>query len=109
MIPAIATSFFAGSFLIGISALMPPIAGAARELFLRVVEHEEREIEEPAAHAPAVDEHVLLVEVPAARPDLQRRDLVVEAIGLGAGGGLLLERQRAANRLREVDLALDLV
>ena len=30
MIPAIATSFFAGSFLIGISALMPPIAGAPR-------------------------------------------------------------------------------
>ena len=30
MMPAIATAFFSGSFLIGISALMPPIAGAPR-------------------------------------------------------------------------------
>ena len=59
----------------------------------------------PPRHALAVDQHVLFVEVPAARTHLQRRDLVVELVGLAA----LLERQRAADRLAEVDLALDLV
>ena len=60
-------------------------------------------------HALAVDRHVLLVEVPAARAHLQRRDGVVQLVALGAGGGLLLERERAADRLADVDLALDLV
>ena len=53
--------------------------------------------------------HVLLVEVPAARAHLQRRDLVVELVALLAGRRLLLERERAPDRLADVDLALDLV
>ena len=61
-------------------------AGAARELLLRVVEHEEREVEDAAGDALAVDRHVLLVEVPAARADLQRRDLVVELVALRSAG-----------------------
>ena len=84
-------------------------AGAAREQLLRVVEHEEREVEDAAVDSPAVDGDVLLVEVPAARAHLQRRDLVVEPVASCAGRSLLLERQRAPDRLADVDLALDLV
>ena len=83
--------------------------GAAREQLLGVVEHEEREVEQAAVDSAAVDRHVLLVEVPAARADLQGRDLVVELVGLASRRRLLLEREGATDRLVDVDLALDLV
>ena len=79
--------------------------GAARDLLLRVVEHEQGKVEDAAAHALAVDQHMLFIEVPAARTHLQRGDLVVEPVGLAVG----LERERAADGLAEVDLALNLV
>jgi len=56
-------------------------------------------------HALAVDRHVLLVEMPAARTHDQRRDLVVQPVRLA----VLLERDRAAYRVLQVDLAVDLV
>jgi hypothetical protein len=65
-----------------------------------------REVEDAAGDALAVDGHVLLVEVPAARADLQGGDLVVELVFLA---GLVLEAELAADGLVEVDLALDLV
>ena len=80
-------------------------AGAARDLLLRVMEHEQREVEDAAVHALAVDQDVLFVQMPAARPHLQCRDLVVQLVALA----VLLERERAANRAAEVNLALDLV
>jgi len=80
-------------------------AGAARDLLLAVVEQEQAEVEDAARDALAVDQHMLLVQVPAARAHLQGGDLVVELVGLA----VLLQRQRAADRLAEVDLALDLV
>jgi hypothetical protein len=65
-----------------------------------------REVEDAAGDALAIDQHVLFVEVPAARTDLQGGDLVVELVFLA---GFVLERQFAADGLVEVDLALDLV
>jgi hypothetical protein len=81
-------------------------AGAARDLLLGVVEEHQREIENAAGDALTVDSHVLFVEVPAARADLQRGDLVVELVFLA---GFVLEAQLAADGLVQVDLALDLV
>ena len=80
-------------------------AGAAGDLFLGVVEQEEREVEDAARHAFTVDQHMLLVQVPAARTHLQRGDLVVELVRLA----VLLQRERAADGGLQVDLALDLV
>jgi hypothetical protein len=48
---------------------------------------------------------MLLVQVPAARAHLQRGDGVVELVALA----VLLQRERAANRSLQVDLALNLV
>jgi hypothetical protein len=81
-------------------------AGAAGDLLLGVVEEDQREVEDAAGDALTVDGHVLFVEVPAARADLQGGDLVVELVFLA---GFVLERQLAADGLVEVDLALDLV
>ena len=49
-------------------------------------------------------EHVLLVEVPAARPDHQRGGVLVERVLLALGAGVL---DRAADRVAQVDLALE--
>ena len=46
------------------------------------VEHVEPEVEQAARHRLAVDQHVALGQMPAARPDEQRRDLVVQAVAL---------------------------
>jgi hypothetical protein len=54
----------------------------------------------------AVDQHVLLVEMPAARADLQHGDLVVEPVDLAR---LVGESQSAAHGVVEVHLALHLV
>jgi hypothetical protein len=70
------------------------------------VEEDQAEVEEAAGDALAVDQHVLLVEVPAARTDLQGGDLVVELVFLP---GFVGEGQFAADGLVQVDLALDLV
>ena len=69
------------------------------------MEQEQREVEDAARHALAVDRDVLLVEVPAARAHLQRGDLVVELVRLADRH----QRERAADGGLQVDLALDLV
>ena len=79
--------------------------GAARQLLLGVVEHEQGEVEDAAGDALAVDQHVLFIEVPAARTHDQGGDLVVELVGLA----VLLERNRAAHGVAHIDLAGDLV
>ncbi|OIQ92942.1 hypothetical protein GALL_251570 [mine drainage metagenome] len=80
-------------------------ARAARDQFLGIVEHEQGEIEDAAGGALAVDQHVLFVEMPAARTHDQRRQLVVELIALAA----LLEIDPPPDGVYDVDLALDLV
>jgi hypothetical protein len=72
-------------------------AGAARQLFLGVVEHEQGEIEDAAGDALAVHQHVLFVQVPAARTHDQGRDLVVQLVLLA----VLLQRivRRTASRM----------
>src|SRR3990167_9749865 len=79
--------------------------GAARDELPRVVKEVEREIEDRTRGRPAVDEQVLLVEVPAARPHHQHRDLVVELVSLA----VLLECDRAARRVAQVRLPLEYV
>jgi hypothetical protein len=76
------------------------------DLLLGVVEKHQAEVEDAAGDALAVDQHVLLVEVPAARADLQHGDLVVELVDLA---GLVGESQSAAHGVVEVHLALHLV
>src|SRR6185503_21125573 len=80
--------------------------GAARELFPGVMEKGEREIEQTAGNALAVDGDVLFIQMPAARADLQHGDLVVQFVYFS---GLVREADRAADRVLEVHLALDLV
>jgi hypothetical protein len=77
--------------------------GAAREQLLRVVEEEEREVEDAARDGLAVDRHVLLVQVPAARAREQHRGLLVQAVALAA----LLEGDGAAHGVTQVCLPLD--
>ncbi|KAF1858516.1 hypothetical protein Lal_00015033 [Lupinus albus] len=80
-------------------------AGAARQLLFRVVDHEQGEVEDAARDALAVDEYVLLVQVPATRTDHQGRDLVVQLVLLA----VLFQRNGLAHGVAHVDLARELV
>ena len=79
--------------------------GPGLQLPLGRVEHVEAEVEETCGHRLAVDGDVLLAEVPAARADEQRRDLVVQPVLLLAG----VERDRPLDGIDQVRLALDAV
>ena len=70
-----------------------------------VAEEVEAEVEQARRHRRAVDLEVPLLQVPAARPHEQGRRLLVQAVLLLAG----IELDRAVERVREVDLALDAV
>jgi hypothetical protein len=67
------------------------------------VEHSEPEVEQARGDRLAVDERVPFVQVPAARPHDERRDLLVQAVPLLRR----LERDLPAHRLVEVPLPLD--
>ena len=82
-------------------------ARPAGEGFFGVVEEEEAEVEERPGDRLAVDLHVALDEVPAARPHEQDRGLVLERVLLARLGRR--ERDRAADRVAEVDLPVDQV
>jgi hypothetical protein len=68
--------------------------------------HVEREVGEAARRAPPVDEDVLFVQVPAARPHHDRRQRVIriERVGLALFRG---EVDRPVQRVLKVELALD--
>src|SRR5690606_2276210 len=77
------------------------------ELALGTVEEVEPEVEQGARHGLAVDEEVLLVQVPAARPDDDGRELAVllervRLAGLGVG-----EVDGAVEGVPQVELPLD--
>ena len=79
-------------------------AGSARQLLARVVEEDEPEVEQAGRDGGAIDQHVRLVQVPAARPDHQRGELgLVQGVGLLIG----LEGQPAAHGLGDRPLAGD--
>ena len=80
-------------------------AGAAAERFLGIVEEVEAEIEQRARHWLAVDHHVLLEQMPAAGANEQRRDLVVQLIGLAALRIDIVDL--AADGVGQIELALD--
>ena len=69
------------------------------------MEEVEPEVEEARGDGAAVDEEVRLLQVPAARADDQRRDLLAERIGLAALG--VGHGNGAARRIMQVDLASD--
>ena len=79
-------------------------AGSAVEQAAPVMEEVEAEIEQAGRDGLAVDLEVPLDQVPATRPDEQRRHLVVQAVALAVGA---LELDRAVDRVDEVRLALD--
>ena len=57
---------------------------SALQLLARVVEDDEPEVEQRPADRLSVDEMVALEQMPAARADHQRRDLVVQPVALAA-------------------------
>ena len=69
---------------------------------LRIVKGMEAEIDEGAGHALAVDRQMCLVEMPAARPHLEDRDLLAERIVLAADGVVIADR--APDSIVEIDL-----
>ncbi len=78
--------------------------GPAREQAARVVKEVKTEVEEARRDRPAIDAQVRLVEMPAARADHERRDMLVQAVGLALGRD---ELDRALDRVAQVALALD--
>src|SRR5919204_5577204 len=76
---------------------------AAFEKLFRVVEEEQAEVEDRARYGLAVDDDVLLVEVPTTRPHDEHRGALVQEIVLAA----LLEADRAATGIAQVQLAID--
>ena len=77
-------------------------AASAVDLRLAGVQEVEREVEEAAGDRLAVDQHVLLRQVPAARPDHgRRRGPSFERVLLAVG---LRERQRPVDRVPQVGL-----
>ena len=82
-------------------------ARPAGEGLLGVVEEEEAEVEEAPGNRLAVDLHVALDQVPAARPDEQDRGLLLERVLLARLGGR--ERDRTADGVAEVVLPVDQV
>src|SRR4029077_5695286 len=66
----------------------------------------ETEVEQRARHRFAVDKNMLLCQVPAARPDQKRRDLVVQPVLLALRTG---EGDGAVYRVAEIELAFDIV
>ena len=77
---------------------------SARQRLCAVVEQVQPEVEQRAGHRRAVDLEVALDEVPAARPDDERRQRVAEAVFLALGRG---ERQRPTHRVLQCGLAAD--
>ena len=80
-----------------------PAAGGERGL--RIEEEVEAEIEQRARHRLAVDDEMLLGQMPAARPDEQHRRLGAELVVLA--GLRVGEVDRPLPAVLEVDLALD--
>ena len=70
-----------------------------------VVEHVQRKIKQAAGDALTIDGHMLLVQMPAARTHNERRHFFVQVIRLA----VLFERNRATNRINQVDLPFDLI
>ena len=81
-------------------------SAAAGEELPGVVERVEREVEDAAGDRLAVDQHVLLGQVPAARADEQDGGLRVQPVGLALGRRVV---DAAANRVAQVDVPLQVV
>src|SRR5438067_13915117 len=74
------------------------------ELLAGIVEEGQAEVGERPRDERSVDDEMLLRQVPAARTDEQRRDLVVELVGLPIRGR---ESELLADRVHEIDVADD--
>ena len=80
-------------------------AGAACQLFFGIVEQEQREIENTAGNTFAIDQHMLFIQMPAARTYHQRSHFVIQHVAFA----VLFQTDRAANGIAHIDLALNLV
>ena len=74
-------------------------AAAARDQLLRVVKKVESKIEKPAGDRLAIDEQVLLDQMPATRPNEQDRDLFVKPVFFPSGLVKVIVRRTASRRL----------
>ena len=81
-------------------------ASAPGDLLLGVVEEHQAEVENAAGHALTVNQHVLLVQMPTARANLQRGNLVVQLVFLAH---LVDVADLAADGVLQIDLTLNLV
>src|SRR5580698_11353592 len=81
-------------------------AGAARQELAGVVEEIEPEIKQASRDGLAVEKHMLLGQVPPARPHEERGRLWVQLVGLALGAR---EGNRAAHRIAEIDMAVEKV
>ncbi len=79
-------------------------AGVAGQQVAGVVEEVEAEVEQRGRHRLAVDEQVLLIQVPAARAGQQHGRLLVQLVGLALRTG---EGDGPGGRVAQVDLSLD--
>ena len=70
-----------------------------------VMEHVQRKIEQAARDTLTIHGHMLFIEMPAARTHDERRNFFVQVIRLA----VLFERNRAANRIDQIDLPFDLI
>ncbi len=80
-------------------------ASAARDQLAGVVEKEQPEIEQAAAHPLAVHQQMFFVQMPAARANLQGGDGVAQRVSLA----VLRQMDGAANGVEQIDLPFDLV
>ena len=75
----------------------------ALQLLPRVVEHDQPEVEQRPRHRPSVDQVMPLEQMPAPRPDHQRRDLLVQPVALLAR----VQLDRPPHRVVHVPLTVD--
>src|SRR6267378_5038576 len=78
--------------------------GPTRSKLLRIVEEIESEVQEASRNRRAVDEYMLLREVPTSGANQERRDLPVQAVDFSFG---TLELQGPPHRIEEIQLPLD--
>ena len=78
-------------------------AAAACQRFFGVVEEVHGKIENAASHRLAIDEHMFLIQVPAARTRDENRRFLIQAVLLA----VLFKRDRTPERIAEVALSVD--
>ena len=77
---------------------------STRDQFLRVVVKKQSKVEKAPGDWFAIDQHMLLHQMPAARPGHQHGDLLIELVLFSSGIG---EINRSANGVAQIDLTFN--